>query len=97
MYDEYDDRDFYYSSDDDWDRANAFEMGADRPNQAWILTDRDVWHPNPFYKGPEMPHPESQEYINMLDEEYLDYIVEEYQKEPYQEPYSVDGSDDILF
>jgi hypothetical protein len=36
----------------------AHEVGRDRPEHAWILSDRDVWYPNPFYKGPPMPHPE---------------------------------------
>lgn len=49
---------FTYSTDSEWDRAEAWELGADSPNRAWVLTDRDVWHANPFYKGPPVPHPE---------------------------------------
>ena len=52
------DEDFYYASDADWDREAARELGAAHPERAWILTDRDVWHANPFYKGPAVPHPE---------------------------------------
>lgn len=48
----------HYSTDSEWDRAEAWELGADNPTRAWVLTDRDVWHPNPFYKGPPVPHPE---------------------------------------
>lgn len=42
----------------EWDRAAAYELGAARPQSAWVLTDRDCWYPNPFYKGPPVPHPE---------------------------------------
>jgi len=30
-------------------------------NDAWILTDQDVWLKNPYYRGPAVPHPESHE------------------------------------
>jgi hypothetical protein len=53
---------FEYSSDAEWDSAEAFEIGSDSPEQAWILTNRDVWHANPFYKGPAVPHPEDEGY-----------------------------------
>jgi len=33
-------------------------FGAEKPTHAWILTDFDVWEPNPFYCGPPQPHPE---------------------------------------
>jgi hypothetical protein len=33
----------------------------------WILSDRDVWYRNPYYKGPAQPHPEFARYD---DEEY---------------------------
>ena len=49
---------FHYSSDSEWDRAEACERGAMNPDRAWILTDRDVWHKNPYYAGPAVPHPE---------------------------------------
>ena len=50
---------YTYASDSDWDRAEAYELGALDRDSAWILTDRDIWHKNPFYKGPPQPHPES--------------------------------------
>lgn len=53
-----DDRDFHYATDAQWDRAAAREIGAENPDLAWVLTDRDTWYPNPFYKGPKVPHPE---------------------------------------
>lgn len=33
-------------------------MGQDRPDDAWILTDFDTWERNPYYQGPPVPHPE---------------------------------------
>ena len=56
-----DDRDFTYSSDAESDRAEAMALGDASPERAWILTDRDVWHANPCYRGPAMPHPEDDE------------------------------------
>ena len=53
-----DDAGFEYTSDSEWDRAAACDLGADRPHLAWICTDRDVWHQNPYYTGPAVPHPE---------------------------------------
>jgi len=52
-------RDFTIATDSEWDRAEAFEVGAANPDKAWIVTDRDVWHVNPFYTGPPVSHPES--------------------------------------
>ena len=53
-----DDLDFHYSTDAEWDRAEARELGALHPERAWIVTDRDVIHANPFYTGPKVPHPD---------------------------------------
>jgi hypothetical protein len=39
-------------------RAEAEELGSRRVAQAWVLTDRDVWMRNPYYRGPAVPHPE---------------------------------------
>jgi hypothetical protein len=45
------------------DREYALNVGRDRPDLAWILSDRDVWYKNPFYSGPPQPYPEDyQEY-----------------------------------
>lgn len=49
------------SYDQDWDLAEALELGAANPDSAWVCTDRDVWHANPFYTGPKVPHPEYEE------------------------------------
>lgn len=40
------------------DRSNARQAGFEQPDHAWILSDRDVWYPNPFYRGTPVPHPE---------------------------------------
>lgn len=55
---EQEDRDFHYATDSEWDQASAVERGSLDTTRAWVLTDRDVWHPNPFYVGPPQPHPE---------------------------------------
>lgn len=36
----------------------ADNVGIDRPDMAWILTDYDVWMANPHYCGPAVRHPE---------------------------------------
>jgi hypothetical protein len=36
----------------------ARNVGAERPEQAWILTHYDTWERNPFYAGPPVRHPE---------------------------------------
>jgi len=35
--------------------------GGDNPERAWILSPQDAWGPNPFYRGPAVPHPEDDE------------------------------------
>jgi len=40
-------------------REYAANIGATTPNKPWILTDYDIWMPNPFYTGERIPHPES--------------------------------------
>ena len=41
-------------------REYAMNVGGyDRfKNNQWILTDYDVWVKNPYYRGPDQPHPE---------------------------------------
>lgn len=55
---EQEERDFYIPSEAELDRHAAYELGSARPGCAWVLTDRDVWYPNPFYSGPPQRHPE---------------------------------------
>lgn len=40
------------------DREYATNVGSERPDVPWILSDRDVWYRNPHYKGKPVPHPE---------------------------------------
>jgi hypothetical protein len=49
--------DFHYSSDSEWDHAEAMQISYFHPEWAWVCTDRDVWHVNPYYQGPPQPHP----------------------------------------
>lgn len=49
------------------DRQWAFSVGAQRPQQAWILSDRDVWYQNPSYRGPDVPHPESYQDLDDIE------------------------------
>lgn len=58
---------FHYATDSELDRASASELGYDQPDRAWILTDRDVWHKNPYYQGPPVPHPED-DYQDAMEE-----------------------------
>lgn len=44
------------------DREYADNVGADRPECAWVLSDRDVWYRNPYYQGPAVRHPEEEDY-----------------------------------
>ena len=39
------------------DEAMHYE-GQLHPDKAWLLSPYDTWHKNPFYSGPEVPHPE---------------------------------------
>ena len=82
-----DDRDFRYSTDSEWDHAEALELGAQYPERAWIGTDRDVWHANPFYKGAPVPHPEDHEWeqsdynnptLNALDPDEVNLIIKSF-------------------
>ncbi len=49
------------------DAEFARNVGRQRQQQAWILSDRDVWYRNPFYTGPAVRHPED-DYSNEGDE-----------------------------
>ena len=42
----------------DAEREFVAWVGAEDPDDAWILSDRDAWYRNPFYRGPDVPHPE---------------------------------------
>jgi len=51
-------RDCEPSTTAELDRDDANLAGRCRTNQAWILSDRDVWYRNPHYTGPRVPHPD---------------------------------------
>lgn len=48
-------------------REYAHNVGRDCPDVAWISTDWDSWEPNPFYRGPAVPHPEDAAYMDLED------------------------------
>jgi hypothetical protein len=54
---EEEERNFNHSSNTEWDREEARWIGEENKNCAWILTGNDVWHKNPYYHGPAVPHP----------------------------------------
>jgi len=78
-----DDRNFTYSTDSEWDHAEAMELGYEDPSRAWVSTDRDVWHRNPYYRGPAVPHPEDDDHYDdepfepQHDAHVLDYRNDE--------------------
>lgn len=41
-------------------------FGAENPDRQWILSSWDTWERNPFYHGPEQPHPEDDDGREML-------------------------------
>jgi hypothetical protein len=61
MYPTHDDPDAFdnFASPSDACREYARNVGRDRPDTAWISTPYDTWEPNPFYRGPAQPHPET--------------------------------------
>ena len=71
----YDDRP---ATDAEADREEAREIGRANPHLAWIGTDRDAIHANPFYVGPPQPHPSDVEHwVYEADEQGVPY--EEYE------------------
>ena len=40
------------------DAHSVLWEGAEHPEKAWLLSDRDVWYANPYYRGPSVRHPE---------------------------------------
>jgi hypothetical protein len=60
-------------ADAEWAR----NVGADRPQSAWILSDRDVWYPNPAYSGPPVPHPESEPDYERYEEDEAEFLADQ--------------------
>jgi len=54
-------------------REWVWAYGSERPEQAWILSNYDTWHKNPFYQGPEQRHPEDYGFDDDEDECPHDY------------------------
>lgn len=46
------------ATEDDAEREYTRNVGRERSDSEWILSDRDVWYRNPFYTGPKGRHPE---------------------------------------
>ena len=40
---------FNYSTDAEWDKEDARIRGEQNQDSPWVLTDRDVWHVNPYW------------------------------------------------
>jgi hypothetical protein len=78
-------QEFTHTSAAELDQDAARHAGTQRPEQAWILSDRDVWYRNPFYRGAPQPHPEA----DVPDEDDLDEDLK------YRESYPT--SDDCPF
>ena len=36
----------------------VWNVGHHRPECAWLVSNYDTWERNPYYRGPEVPHPE---------------------------------------
>ena len=43
-------------------REWVWNVGQDRADQQWILSDYDTWERNPHYTGPDQGHPEDEHY-----------------------------------
>lgn len=54
--------DFHYPSLSEINREMARHIGEANQDKQWVLTDFDVWERNPFYNGPEQPHPEDESF-----------------------------------
>ena len=73
----------YLATESQADLEYSRNVGFDNQDRAWILSDRDVWYPNPFYTGPKQPHPE-------------EYDFEEEDGETYQYTAPVYGENDEI-
>lgn len=90
---DFEDSNFHYSTETEWDNADAAQRGEENPEAAWVCTDRDAWHQNPHYRGPAMPHPEEAAYFDIYSEEALARWREQQSRPPQND----DGSNDIPF
>jgi hypothetical protein len=51
-----------YATMTELDRHEAYGIGEANRDSCWVLTGADVWHRNPYYTGPNEPHPENYDY-----------------------------------
>lgn len=65
---EQEERDFHVATDTELDNAEARELGVVDRTCEYVLTDRDVWHKNPYYTGKPGRHPEDDHYDEDEDE-----------------------------
>ena len=68
MWIQYQDEEGPLATIDDACREYALNVGRERLEQAWILTDYDTWQRNPFYTGPAVRHPEDDYYEDEGDD-----------------------------
>lgn len=47
-------------------REFQFNHGYTSPDVCWLVTPYDTIVRNPFYKGPDVPHPDEQEQLDRL-------------------------------
>ena len=50
-------------------REMVRNMGEDRQQDEWLLTDFDTWERNPHYTGPRGPHPEDEAICESMQSE----------------------------
>ena len=43
-------------------REWVWNVGQDRADQQWVLSNYDTWERNPHYTGPDQGHPEDEHY-----------------------------------
>ena len=43
-------------------REWVWNVGQDRADQQWVISDYDTWERNPHYTGPDQGHPEDEHY-----------------------------------
>jgi hypothetical protein len=78
---EQEERDFHVSTDSELDHEEAMQIARSYPPElqpAWISTDRDVWHKNPFYVGPPVPHPEDDHAWDERALEPLEHVIHDH-------------------
>ena len=47
-------------------REWVWNVGQDRADLQWVLSDYDTWERNPHYTGPDQGHPEDEHYEDEL-------------------------------